>query len=93
MPEVEAVLQRLALVRAGEIDDHRRAAAQGAARAGVEVVGGRGVADVEVEVRMRVDEAGEKQLALHRDDLGLCVCEILTDADDLLVLDQQIGDL
>ena len=42
---------------------------------------------------MRVDEAGEKQLALHRDDLGLCVCEILTDADDLLVLDQQIGNL
>ena len=93
VPEVESVLQRLALVRAGEIDDHRRAAAQGAARAGVEVVGGRGIADVEVEVRMCVDEAGEEQLALHRDNCGLCVCEILTDADDLLVLDQQIGDL
>ena len=66
----ESGLQRLALVRAGEIDDHRRAAAQGAARAGVEIVGGRGIADVEVEMRMRVDEAGEKQLALHRDDLG-----------------------
>ena len=44
-------------------------------------------------MRMRVDEAGEEQFALHRDNCGLCVCEILTDADDLLVLDQQIGDL
>ena len=68
MPEGKAVGECLALVRAGKVDDSRRAAADGAARAGLEIVGGRRVAHVQIEMRVRVDEAGEEVAAgnIHR---------------------------
>ena len=91
VPEIEAVLQRLALVRAGEVDDEGRAAVDGAARAGVEVVGGGGVADVEVEVRVGVDETREEQLAGHVDDGCAVRGQVFADGEDLFALDQHVG--
>ena len=90
VPEIKPVTQRLALIRAGEVDDHRCAAVDGAARAGVKVVGGRGVADVEVKMRMRVDKAGEEQLAAHVDDLCAIHCQSFADSSDLLAVHQHI---
>ena len=91
VPEIEAVLQRLALVRAGEVDDHGRAAVDGAARAGVEVVGGGSAADVEVEVRVGVDETREEQLARHVDDGCAVRGQVFADGEDLFALDQHVG--
>ena len=91
VPEIEAVLQRLALVRAGEVDDEGRAAVDGAARAGVEVVGGGGAADVEVEVRVGVDETREEQLAGHVDDGCAVRGQVFADGEDLFALDQHVG--
>ena len=84
------VYTQFGMIRAGEVDDHRRAAVDGAARAGVKVVGGRGVADVEVKMRMRVDKAGEEQLAAHVDDLCAVHCQSFADSSDLLAVHQHI---
>ena len=63
----------------------------GAARAGVEVVGGGGVADVEVEVRVGVDETREEQLAGHVDDGCAVRGQVFADGEDLFALDQHVG--
>jgi len=63
VPEVEAGAERLALRLDGEIDDGGRTAVARSARAGLEVVGGRGAAERHVHVRVRVDAAREDVLA------------------------------
>ena len=84
------VYTQFGMIRAGEVDDHRRAAVDGAARAGVKVVGGRGVADVEVKMRMRVDKAGEQQHPGHVHHLRADGGNIAADIEDLLALHQNI---
>jgi len=84
MPELQTVSETLALVRTGEIDDHRRTAANGAAAAGVEVIGCRGVADIQVKVRVRVDKTREQQLSGDICYLRVGTDEILSDRRDLL---------
>ena len=91
VPQVKTVLQRFALVRAGEVNDHGRAAAQRGASAGIKIVGRRGVAHVEVKVGMRVDETGEEQLAADIDKLGLGTGQRSADFYDLLAVDKEIG--
>ena len=93
VPELEAVGKRLALVRAGEVDDARRAAADRRACAAVEVVRRGGVRHVEVEVRMRVDEAGEEVAVVHVDDLGIPrrVPHDVADLGDLAVFNEHVG--
>ena len=90
VPEVEAVLQALALVRAGEIDDHRRAAANGAARAGVKVVRRRRIAHVKVKMRVRVDKAREQELSRHIDHVRFRARDMFRDPLDLLAVYQHV---
>ena len=91
MPAGKAGVERFALVRAGKVDDGRRAAAQGGAAAGVEVVRCDGVADLKVEVCVRVEKAGEQQLAADVDLLGLRAGKRLADGLDAFAVDEQIG--
>ena len=91
MPAGKAGVERFALVRAGKVDDGRRAAAQGGAAAGVEVVRCDGVADLKVEVCVRVEKAGEQQLAADVDHLGLRAGKRLADGLDAFAVDEQIG--
>ena len=93
VPQVKAVLQSLAFVRAGKVDDHGRAAAQCGAAAGAEVVGGRCVADIQIKVCVRVDEAGEKQLAGNVDDLRIRAGKPRRDGGDLLAVNEDVGGL
>ena len=90
VPELQAVGERLALVGAGEIDDRGRSAVDGGETAAVKVVDGGRVRDVEVKVRMRVDKAGQKELARHVDGLRQRVGDAARDADDLLPVDEDI---
>ena len=90
VPELQAVGERLALVGAGEIDDRGRSAVDGGETAAVKVVDGGRVRDVEVKVRVRVDKAGQKELARHVDGLRQRVGDAARDADDLLPVDEDI---
>ena len=92
VPEIEAVAQRLTLVGAGKVDDHGRAAADGAARAGFKIVGRGGVADVEIKMRVGVDKAREEQLAADVHDGGPVRGQMFADLDDAFPVDQKIGD-
>ena len=91
VPELQAVGERLALVGAGEIDDRGRSAVDGGETAAVKVVDGGRVRDVEVKVRMRVDNAGLKELARHVDGLRQRVGDAARDADDLLPVDEGLN--
>ena len=92
VPEIKTVGKRLALVRAGEVDDGGRAAADGAAGAGREIVGGGRIAHVEIEVRVRVDEAGEEVAAGNVRHLGaFCLGGgDVADLRDLLAVEQDV---
>ena len=92
VPEIEAVAQRLTLVGAGKVDDHGRAAADGAARARFKIVGRGGVADVEIKMRVGVDKAREEQLAADVHDGGPVRGQMFADLDDGFPVDQKIGD-
>ena len=83
VPEVEAVLQRFALVRAGKVDDHGRAAAQRRTAAGIEI-------DIKVKMRVCIDKAGEEQLARNVDDLGIRAGQSRCNGDDFLALDENV---
>ena len=90
VPQIQTKLQRLALVRAGEVDDHRRAAAQRGAPAGVEVVRCRCVADVQIKMCVRVNETGEEELPADINDLRVVAFDIRRDLHDRLVGDQNV---
>ena len=57
----------------------------------IEVVRCDGVADLEVEVRVRVEKAGEQQPAADVDHLGLRAGKRLADGLDAFAVDEQIG--
>ena len=90
VPEIEAVLEALSLVWAGKVDDHRRAAANGAVRAGVKVVRRRRIAHVKVKMRVRVDKAREQELSRHIDHVRLCTRDVLRDPLDLFAVYQHV---
>ena len=92
VPQVQAVLQALALVGTGKVDDHGGAAAKRCPAAGIKIVGGGGVADVQVKVSVGVDEAGKQQLAAAIDDLRVGAFQIFADLDDLFAADQKVCD-
>ena len=92
MPEVKTIAQRLPLIRAGKVNDHCGAAANGAAGAGVKVVCCGCIADVQIKMRVCVDEAGEQQLAADIDDCGTVRGEIFPDCGNFLTADQYVCD-
>ena len=71
MPEIKPVGKGFSFIGAGEVDDRRRAAANGAFAAAFKIIGRCGVAHVKVKVRVRVDKAGKERAARHIDDLAL----------------------
>ena len=60
---VEGLLERLALVLNREVDDRRRATKGRRDRAGAEIVGRDGPAERKLHVHVRVDCAGDHELA------------------------------
>ena len=91
MPQVKTVVKALPLVGAGEVDDGGGAAAKGGAGAGIEIVGGGGVAHIQIEMGMGVDEAGQQQLPAAIHHLVGALLNFGGDADDFLALCQHIG--
>ena len=69
VPDVDRLDQRLAVILHGEVDDRRRSAVRRGDRAGVEVIGRGRAAERQFHVRVRVDAAGDDQLALGVDDV------------------------
>ena len=69
MPQRQPVAERLALVGTRKVNDHRRTAADRAAGAGGKIVRRCGIADVEIKMRVRIDEARKQELARHVHDL------------------------
>ena len=65
------MVQGLALVGAGEVDDRSSAAPQGRPGAGAEIIRRGGVRHIQVKVGVGVDKAGEEHAARHVDDLAL----------------------
>ena len=90
VPQIQAVLQALALVGAGEVNDHGGAAQQRGAAAGFKVVRRGGIAHVEIKMGMCVDKAGKQQhpAAVHAP--GVRRRQLRADAGNLLSVDQQI---
>ena len=90
VPQVQAVVQGLALVGAGEVDDRGGAAPQGRPGAGVEIVRRGGVRHIQVKVGVGVDEAGEEETA---GDIHLPVRGLRSPAHpgDLLPVQQHVG--
>ena len=93
MPEIQTVLQRFPFVRTGKVDDHGRAATQCGAAAGIKIVGGRRVADVEIKMRVCVDKTGEEQLAGNIYDLRAAAGKARSDCCDLLSVDEDVSGL
>ena len=90
VPADQAVLQRLAGLREGVIADRRDATAGGSHRGRVEVVGGLLAHQLELDVGVHVDAAGEQDLAGAIDRAAggpEAVADLLDDA----VLDADIG--
>ena len=83
-------MQRFALVGAGEVHDSGGAAADGGLGAGVKVVDGGGVAHVQIEVGMGVDEAGQQQLAGDVHGARQRVGEVAAYPQDLFVFHQNV---
>jgi len=93
MPEIKPVGKGFPFIGAGKVDDRRRAAADGAFAAAFKVVGRRGVAHVEIEVRVRVDKTGEEHAARHVDDLALRgeLGRDVAEHFDLFPVDEHVG--
>ena len=91
MPQLQAVGQRLALVGAGKVDDGGGAAPESGAAAALEIVGGGGVAHVQIEVGVGVDEPRQQQLAGHVHHLRVGRVDMGRHGHDLLAVHQHVG--
>ena len=93
MPEIKPIGKGFPFIGAGKVDDRRRAAADGAFAAAFKVVGRRGAAHIEIEVRVRVDKAGEEHAARHVDDLALRgeLGRDVAEHFDLFPVDEHVG--
>ena len=94
---LEVVLERLRERRAGrlhaEVDQGRRAAERGRDRARGEVVAGDGAAEEHLDVRVRVDRAGDDVLPGRVDHLVGGDVERLADQRDGAVVDEDVADV
>ena len=91
VPQLQTVTKALPLIGAGEVDDGGGAAAKGGAGAGVEIIGGGGVAHIQIEMGMGIDEAGQQQLSAAIHHLVGALLNFGCDADNLLAVTQHIG--
>ncbi len=93
VPRVERFAQRAALLLNGEVDDAGGSAVRGRDGAGLEVVNRRGAAERHVEVRVRVDAAGNDVLAFGVDGfVGFAgFVAVLRERGDFAVFDPEIG--
>ena len=86
-------MQTLALVGAGEVNDHRRAAADGAAGTGVKIIRCRRIADVQIKMRVRVNKAREQELSRHIDHIRLRAGNLRRNLFNFLAVNQHVADL
>ena len=91
LPLIERGLQPAALLLDHEVDDARRPAGRGCTRAGVVVVDRARAAERHRHVRVVVDQARQHEAAGRVDDLRVGVPDV-ADGDDLLPVDQDVGD-
>jgi hypothetical protein len=75
-----------------EIDNRRRAAERSRSRAAGEVVGGDRPAEGHIEMRVRIDEAGENIRPRRVDNRSSRRRKRAGDGSDRTVLDQNVGD-
>src|SRR2546430_715450 len=64
---------------------------RGRARAGLEIIGGRGAAERQLHVRVRIDAAGDDQFSFGVNFLVRFDVEMVTDHSDLAVFDENVG--
>ena len=93
VPQVQAIMQALALVGAGEVDDGGGAAPERRPAAGVEIIRRGGVAHIQVKVGVGVDEAGEQQAPGHIHHPVDVRFQIFPRFHDFLIFYQQVGPL
>ena len=93
VPQLQAVVEGLALVGTGEVDDGGGAAPQRRAAAGIKIVGGGGAGHIQVKVGVGVNEAGEQQTAGHVLHRVGGVGETAADPEDLLPVHQHVSPL
>ena len=91
VPQVQAVVERFALVGAGKVHNGGGAAPDGGLGAGVKIINGGGVAYVQVKVGVGIDKTGHEQLAGDINGPGQGVGEIAAHLEDLLIFYQHIG--
>ena len=84
-------MQRLTLVGAGKVDDGGGAAPQRRPGAAGKVIRRGGVAHVQIEMGVGIDEAGKQQHPGHVHHLCADGGNIAADIEDLLALHQDIG--
>ena len=92
VPGVETLLQSLAVRLNREINDSRRATPGGGARAGREIVAGKGAAKRQFHVRVRVDGAGNDVFARRVDDFVGFNVQIGADERDRGAVDPNVGE-
>ena len=90
-PRFQRVMQRLAAILDGEIDDRGGAAEGRRDRAALEVVGRRRPAERHVQMRVDVDAAGQDVLVRRVDDRVGVDIERRADDGNLLVLDEHVA--
>ena len=91
MPQPQTVMERIALIGAGKVDDGGGAAPQRRTGAGGEIVRRGGVAHVQIKMGVGVDKAGEQQHTGHVHHLHVDGGNVAADIHDLLALDQNVG--
>ena len=92
-PRFPRVMQRLAFVLDGEVDDRRGAAEGRGDGAGLEVVGRGRAAERHVHVGVHVDAAGQDVLALGVDDAIGRHRQGRADGRDLVAFDEDVADI
>ena len=89
VPVGPGVHQRLALAGDAEVNDHGRAAGQGRARTALVVICCAGAHEGHVEMRVRINAAGDNVAALGVN--GFAGCQPRADGGDDLALNQHVG--
>ena len=90
VPQTQTVVERLALVGAGKVNDGGGAAVERGAGAAGEIIRRGGVAHVQIKVGVRVDKAGEQQHPGHIHHLRTDGRNVAADVQYLLALHQNI---
>ena len=91
VPQIQAVVERFALVGAGKIHNGGSAAPDGRLGAAVKVISGGGVAHVQIKVGVGIDKPGHEQLAGDINGPGQRVGEIAAHLENFLIFHQHVG--